>query len=110
VLRRLSKQLACPRCGDIVADAEYRPWRGGLRLTSVDGDSIDPVSGAVQLRLVQQEGADSPVEAEARVAFVTRNLGELIYDIRCRRGHSTLRTAPQIARALRRTPGQWVTL
>ena len=69
---------------------------------------------SVALRLVQPDITSASVEdleeAQARLDFVKRNIGELIYDIRCRRGHATLRTGPQIARALRRTPGRWVSL
>jgi hypothetical protein len=112
VLRRVSKQLICPRCGDVVADAVYQRWAGRLTVTSIEGHQITPGGWAVQLRLVQQDLASASVEdreqAQARLDFVRRNIGELIYDIRCRRGHSTLRRGRQIARALRRTPGRWV--
>jgi hypothetical protein len=111
-LRRVSKQLTCPRCGDVVANAVYQRWTGRLTITSIEGHQITPGDWAVQLQLVQQDMASASVgdleEAQARLDFVRRNIGELIYDIRCRRGHSTLRTGPQIARALRRTPGRWV--
>jgi len=110
----VSKQLTCPRCGDVVADAVYRPWIGSLTITSTEGHQITPGRWAVQLRLVEQDmasaAADDLEEAQTRLDFVKRNIGELIYDIRCRRGHSTLRTGPQITRALRRTPGRWVSL
>jgi hypothetical protein len=35
-------------------------------------------------------------------------MGELMYDLACRRGHRTVQTMPAILRALRRTPGSWV--
>ena len=112
VLRRVSKQLTCPRCGDVVANAVYQRWTGRLTITSIEGHQITPGDWAVQLQLVQQDMASASVgdleEAQARLDFVRRNIGELIYDIRCRRGHSTLRTGPQIARVLRRTSGRWV--
>jgi hypothetical protein len=108
----VSKQLTCPRCGDVVADAVYQRWAGRLTITSIDGHQITPGGWAIQLRLAQQDMASASVEdseeAEARLDFVRRNIGELIYDLRCRQGHSTLRTGPQIIRALRRTPGRWV--
>jgi hypothetical protein len=108
----VSKQLICPRCGDVVADAVYRRWAGRLTITSIEGHQITPSGWAIQLRLAQQDMSSASVEdldeAQARLDFVRRNIGELIYDIRCRRGHSALRTGPQITRALRRTPGRWV--
>ena len=114
MLRGVSKQLTCPGCGDVVADAVYWPWSGRLTLTSTEGYQITPARWAVQLRLVEQDLASVAVgdreKAQARLDFVKRNIGELIYDIPCRRGHSTLRTGPQITRALRRTPGRWVSL
>lgn len=113
MLRRVSKQLICPRCGDVVADAVYQRWTGRLTITSIEGHQIAPSGWAVAFRLIQQDMTSASVEdleeAQARLGFVRRNIGELIYDIRCRRGHSTLRTGPQIARALRRNRGRWVT-
>jgi hypothetical protein len=110
----MRKQLTCPRCGDVVADVTYVPWTGSLTITSVNGDQITPSGWALQLRRVEQDLAlastDHLAEAQARFDFVNRNVGEVIYDLRCLRGHSTLRTAAQITRALRRTPGRWVTL
>ena len=44
------------------------------------------------------------------MAFVRRHLGELMYDLRCRNGHSTLRTTPQLVRAVRHAQGRWVDL
>jgi hypothetical protein len=73
-----------------------------------------PSGWAIQLRLAEQDVAatasDDLQEAQPRLDFVRRNIGELIYDIRCRRGHSTLRTGPQITRAVRRAKGRWVSL
>jgi len=112
VLRRVRKQLTCPRCDDVVADVVYVPWIGSLTITSVEGYQLTPSGWAVQLRRVEQDLAlasiDDRAEAQARFDFVSRNVGEVIYDLRCRRGHSTLRTGRQITRALRRTPGRWV--
>jgi hypothetical protein len=114
VLRKVRKQLLCPRCDDVVADVVYVPWSGSLTITSMDGDLITPSGWALQLRRVERDLAltsvDNRAEAQARFDFVTRNVGEVIYDIRCRRGHSTLRTGRQITRAVRRTPGQWAHL
>ncbi|MBV8997356.1 MAG: hypothetical protein JO287_27500 [Pseudonocardiales bacterium] len=110
----VSKQLTCPDCDDVVADVVYRPWAGRLTVSSTEGDPIMPSRWAIQMRLAEQDlaaaAADSVAPAQARLDFLKSHIGELIYDIRCRRGHSTLRTGPQIIRALRRTPGRWVSL
>ncbi|MDX6325695.1 MAG: hypothetical protein QOK15_2049, partial [Nocardioidaceae bacterium] len=89
------------------------PWSGDLRLTSPERTPLQPIAAAVQMRLAESRlaaasSAGDRATAQARVDFVRRNISELIFDLRCRNGHSTLRTMPQIARALRRTPGQWV--
>jgi hypothetical protein len=114
MLRRVRKQLTCPRCDDVVADVVYVPWVGSLTITSVEGDQVTPSGWALQLRRVEQDlsvaSPENRAEAQARFDFVSRNVGEVIYDIRCRRGHSMLRTGQPITRALRHTPGQWVTL
>ena len=106
------KQLTCPRCDDVVADATHRPWIGRLTIVSADGHPITPSSWAIQMRLVEQElaAAEDVAQARARLDFLKSHIGELIYDLRCRRGHSTLRTGPQIIRAMRRTAGRWVSL
>ena len=112
----VSKQLTCPRCDDVVAAAVYRPWAGRLTVISTDGQLITPSRWAIQMRLAEQDlaaataAAEGVEPAQARLAFLKGRIGELIYDIRCRRGHSTLRTGPQIIRALRGTPGRWVSL
>jgi hypothetical protein len=43
-------------------------------------------------------------------SLVISNITDPIYDLRCRRGHSTLRTTPQIARAGTQASGDWVSL
>lgn len=113
MFRELHKTLTCPACATVIAEAAYRPFPGLLTLTSPDGTVLQPLSAAVQLRLAQDRldaatTAGETATAQARLDFVRRNIGELIFDLRCRNGHSTLRTMPQVARALRRTPGQWV--
>jgi hypothetical protein len=66
------------------------------------------------MRLAEQDlaaaAAEDADQAQARLDFLNDHIGELIYDLRCRRGHSTLRTGPQIIRAMRRTAGRWVSL
>jgi hypothetical protein len=58
----------------------------------------------VLLRVLEQGGP----AAGDDVDFVRRHLGELMYDLRCRRGHRTVQTMPAIVRAMRQTPGGWV--
>jgi hypothetical protein len=109
----LVKQLVCPRCGDVMADAEYRRFLPRLTLTALDGSPLPPTGGAVLVRLLEQEAARAPAtdreEAERRLGPGHRQLGELLYDLRCPRGHRTVQTMPAIVRAIRRTPGRWVT-
>ncbi len=62
-----------------------------------------------------QQGLDSPEEpvratAEERIAFLRRHLEELVCELHCRRGHTVLRTVPQIARAMRSARRAWVSL
>jgi hypothetical protein len=110
--RRLVKQLTCRTCGDVVADAEYRPFPSTLRLHGLDGTLLQPTGGAVLVRLAQRQLADpgdpGHADAQARLDYLRENLGELMYDLRCPRGHVTLATMPGIVRAMRRTPGRWV--
>jgi hypothetical protein len=111
VQRRFSKQLVCPACGVVVADATYTRWPPSLVLLSPEGVRIPPENGALQLRRAQAERAEHPSpEAGERVDFLRRHLGELIHDLRCRNGHRTLRTVPQLVRAIRHSQGRWVDL
>jgi len=109
---RLVKQLTCPMCGDIVARAVYRRLPPNLQVERPDGTPVQPSSGAVLLRVMDQRVADAAPadrrDAENGLDFVRRHLGELMYDLRCPRGHVTLATMPGIVRAMRRTPGRWV--
>jgi hypothetical protein len=99
----------------VLADADYRPMAGSLTLSAPGGYQLSPQMGAIHVRRAEQElasasstaGAD---EARARLEFVRRHLGELMYDLPCHRGHYTLATAPQITRALRRAKGSWASL
>jgi hypothetical protein len=113
--KRVTKKLLCPRCGDVLADADYRPMVGSLALSAPGGYELSPEMGANHIRRAEQElasasssaGAD---EARARLEFIRHHIGELMYDLPCHRGHYTLATAPQITRALRRAKGDWVSL
>jgi hypothetical protein len=115
VFRRVDKQLTCPRCGNVVADASYRPLSGTLTVTAVEGTVVLPAGAAVQLGIAERSLAGATTtadreEAQARLDFVRRNVGEVIYEMRCQRGHVTMRTAPQITRAVRRAGGRWAAL
>jgi hypothetical protein len=111
--RTVVKQLVCPRCGDVMAGAEYRRFPPRLSLTALDGSPLPPIGGAVLVRALEEEAARAPAAdraaAEERLGTGRRQLGELIYDLRCPRGHRTVQTMPAIVRAVRRTQGRWVT-
>jgi hypothetical protein len=111
----VTKQLTCAHCGEIFADAFYRPLTGTLIITSLaDRRQLMPLTAGFELQLAQQKltlGPDADrAGARRRAEFIGRNAGERIYDLLCRRSHSNLATAPQITRALRRSPGRWVSL
>ena len=99
----------------MLADADYSPTTGSLTLSAPGGDQFTPQMGAIQIRLAEQRLATASStaganEARARLEFIRRHAGELLYDLPCHQGHDTLATAPQIARALRRAKGDWVNL
>ena len=111
----MTKKLLCPRCGDVLADADYRPMAGSLALSAPGGSQLTPEMGATHIRRAEQELASADTsagadEARARLEFIRRHVGELRYDLPCHRGHYTLATAPQITRALRHAKGDWVSL
>ena len=112
--RHVQKELRCPVCGDLLAAAVYTRWPGNLVLTSPDGYRVQPEGVAVQIRLGQQDQtADAPatrLRAPDRLDFLRRHVDELVYDLLCGRGHSTLRAGPQIVREMRDGAGTWVTL
>ncbi len=109
----MTKKLICPQCGDVLADADYRPLAGSLTLVTPGGDQLTPQMGAVHLRRAEEQLATAACAADAdqartRLEFIRRHSGELMYDLPCHRGHYTLATAPQMTRALRRAHGDWV--
>jgi hypothetical protein len=113
IFLRVTKKLICPQCGDVLADADYRPLAGSLTLTSPGGGQLTPQLGAVHLQRAEEElataaSAADADEARTRLEFVKRHSGELMYDLPCHRGHYILATAPQMTRALRRTQGNRV--
>ena len=105
-LSPVHKQLVCPACGVVLAEAVHRRWLGTFRLEWPDGVLLQPSGGAVLLR----EAEAQPVPDDDRIAFIRRDIGELMYDLRCRNGHATLRTMPQVVRAVRQARGRWVDL
>jgi hypothetical protein len=101
----VSKQLICPGCGQVMAAAVFRVF-GGLRITTPDGVLLPPVTGHLLLTIAEQRlksaSAEGYPEAKRRLDFIVRNAGDRLYDIRCPGGHYTLKTAPEITRAIRR--------
>jgi hypothetical protein len=107
------KLLICPECGQVMATASWRLFRG-LRITAPEGFLVTPVSNDLLLRSTEQRlasasAADYP-EAGRRRDFVLSHPGDRFYDLKCPNGHFTLRTAPQISGAIRRAPGDQVIL
>jgi hypothetical protein len=109
----VSKQLLCPECGQMMATAAWRVF-GGLRITTPDGFLLSPVSNDLLLRTAEQRLASAPPgdypAAKRRVDAILRDAGDRFYDIKCPSGHYTLRTAPEITRAIRHAPGDQVSL
>ncbi len=111
--RRITKQLLCPVCGDVMATAVYTrfPWNS-LVVTSMDGYRIMGIAAGRELRhseeRLEQATESERRGAEARLAFLREHPLETVYDLRCRSGHSTLRSMPQIVRTMVEFPGQWI--
>jgi hypothetical protein len=55
----VSKQLICPSCGVVVADATHTRWPGNLVLVAPDGRSLMPESVGVLLRRAEAERRDA---------------------------------------------------
>jgi hypothetical protein len=118
-LRTLRRSLTCPACGVIVAEAVRWGWPRSLlqnvTVTAPEGYVVQPIGVDVQLRLAKQEVANAASarerdDAQTRLAYLRRNAAELVYHLRCRNGHRTLRTMPDIVRAMRKSSGSWVSL
>jgi hypothetical protein len=111
-LARVSKQLVCPVCGQVMATAVWRMLR--LEITTPDGFVMSPISDDLLLRIAQQRLAaasvDDQPEAQRRLDAILRNAGDRFYDIKCPQGHYTLKTAPQITKAIRTAVGDHVIL
>jgi hypothetical protein len=100
----LEKELTCPTCGVVVAHAAHRRFPSRLVMTDPDGFPVVPESVALQLQRARER------DDEDAVAFLRRHVTELVVELRCRNGHRTLRTVPQVVRAMRGSPGAWVDL
>jgi hypothetical protein len=103
----VSKQLICPGCGQVMAAAVFRVF-GGLRITMPDRVLLPPVTGHLLLTIAEQRLKSA--SAEQRLDFIVRNAGDRLYDIKCPAGHYTLKTSPEITRAIRRAAGDQVSL
>ncbi|MEU8661817.1 hypothetical protein [Actinoplanes philippinensis] len=109
------RRLLCPACGDVIGDAAYRRWPGSLVIRAAAGHDITPIAAGLMRRMVEREVAEasSPAAREAGTArsrYVTDNITDLIYDLRCPRGHSTLRSAPSIIRSMTAAHGEWAVI
>jgi hypothetical protein len=112
-MARTSKQLICPECGQVMALGSWRVF-SGLRITTPEGSLLSPVSDDLLLRTAEQRVASASAEeypqAKQRLDTIVRNAGDRFYDIKCPQGHYTLKTAPEITRAIRETPGAQASL
>jgi hypothetical protein len=112
-LARISKQLICPVCEQMMATAVFRIF-GGLTITMPDGFVLSPVRDDLLLQIAQQRlasaSADDHAEAQRRLNAILRDAGDRFYDIKCPQGHYTLKTAPKITKAIRAAAGDQVTL
>ncbi|GJF06234.1 hypothetical protein [Pseudonocardia sp. D17] len=102
----IRRQLLCPVCGTLLADAAYRRLPPNLTLRAADGTIMQPTSAAVLLAQLQP-GARSE---DPRARYVEQNLGELVYELRCVAGHQMLRTMPEIVRRIRTARGHGTTV
>lgn len=104
------KQLTCPGCGDVLGEAVHRWWPPELTVRAVAGYEIMPRrSGAVERDL--NAGALAEVADEQVLRDLLRaHHADLIYTLTCPRGHTVVRAAPQITRAVRRASGAWADL
>jgi hypothetical protein len=113
IMAGVSKQLICPECGQVMAMAVWRVF-GGLKITTPGGFLLSPVSDDLLLRTAEQRlasaSAEDYPEAKRRRDAIVRDAGDRFYDIKCPRGHYTLKTAPKITKAIRREPGNQVSL
>ena len=97
-MARVSKQLICPVCGQVMATAVWRMLRG-LEITTPDGFVMSPISDDLLLRVAQQRlaaaSADDQPEAQRRLNAILRRAArrELGPPIHHAGGDSKSRTA-----------------
>ena len=112
-MARLTKQLICPVCGQMMATAVSRLLRG-LEITTPDGFVVSPLRDDLLLQIAEQRvasaSADDRAEARRRRDAIVRNAGDRFYDIKCPQGHYTLKTGPEITKAIRTAAGDQVVL
>jgi hypothetical protein len=72
------------------------------------------VTGHLLLTIAMQQlepaSAEDYPEAKRRRDYIWLSADDTLYDIKCRCGHYTLTTAPEITRAIRRAKGGWASL
>jgi len=98
-----AKQLICPTCGNVIADAQHRRWQARVVVTSVDGERVRPTSIGLLMALARQRGEQD------RLDWLQVHAEELVLDLICPRGHTVLTAVPDLVRTMRTTPGRWVT-
>jgi hypothetical protein len=104
------RQLLCPACGDIVGEAIHRWFPAMLTVRAPAGYEVMPRrSAAVERDLREGVLAGVPDEQTLRDMLI-RHHADLIYELRCPRGHVTYRAAPQVVDAVRAASGQWAHL
>jgi hypothetical protein len=104
------KQLLCPACGDIIAEATHRRFPAVLTVRAPAGYEVMPQrSAAVERELDNGRLPGDPDEAALR-EMLLRFHADLIYELTCPRGHVTYRAAPAVVRAIRTAPGAWAHL
>jgi hypothetical protein len=99
----------------LIGEAAHQRWPGDLTVTSTSGHLVQPTRVSLLRQLAEREAVEANTAADrdralSRLAFLRTNAGELVYDLSCPAGHSTLVTMPRLVRAMRRTTARWVTL
>ncbi|GAA4588118.1 hypothetical protein GCM10023107_08280 [Actinoplanes octamycinicus] len=106
----MRKQLLCPACGDIIAEAVHRRFPATLTVRAPAGYEVMPRrSAAVERELLAGELPGDP-DPDTLREMLLRHHADLIYELTCPRGHVTYRAAPAVVRAVRAAPGAWAQL
>ncbi|MEU8242669.1 hypothetical protein AB0C07_30815 [Actinoplanes missouriensis] len=104
------KQLICPGCGDVLAEAVHRRWPPELTVRAPAGYEIMPRRSAAVQRDLDAGRLGGAGEEEALREMLFAHHADLVYELTCGRGHLTIRAAPQIVRAVRHASGDWADL